>query len=235
MEPTENRKTPLSRDHAIILLDLMERFADPYKELALTVENWDAEFGLSGILSTPIGNVKMGENQYLKLARKGREGKLSMIRPTLTNPDIIIKDSSQAKEGQETQRNFSYIFVKTFIGNDHCRHYHFTSVTVQQGSQEVVVSNEEKSLQRMLNLLQSGIIIWSNEEKFSQGRRNYRLVSETQVGNPVSLGDSRMDIKAGKVATPLGINSPDNFLKSKDTYQKASKQFSNKKNRGFRI
>ena len=213
----------------------MERFAVHYTEIELTVENWDSEFGLSGILPTPIGNVKMGENQYLKLARKGREGKLSMIKPTLTNPDIIIKDRSQAKEGQKTERDFSFIFVKTFIGNDNHRLYHFTSVTVQQDSREVVVSNEEKSPQRMLNLLQTGVIVWHNEKKFSQERRNYRLVSETQDRNPVSLSDSRMDINAGKVTIPLGINSPDNFFKGKDTHQKASKQFSNKKNRGLKL
>ncbi|MCH5244192.1 MAG: hypothetical protein J1F29_04755 [Lentimicrobiaceae bacterium] len=34
-----------------------------------------------------------------------------------------------------------------------------------------------------------------------------------------------MDINAGKVTTPLGINSPDNFFKGKDTHQQASKQF----------
>ena len=55
------------------------------------------------------------------------------------------------------------------------------------------------------------------QNTFSFTNDNYRLASETQDKNPVSLSDSRMDINAGKVTIPLGINSPDNFFKSKDT------------------
>lgn len=52
----------------------------------------------------------MGENQITKLARQGREGKLGIINPTLTNPDVIIEDKSKAKDGQITERDSSYIF-----------------------------------------------------------------------------------------------------------------------------
>ena len=61
----------------------MELSAEIAPEIDLTIQNWDALFGEDGIVSTPIGNVKMGENQFTKLMRQGRNGKLGMIKPTL--------------------------------------------------------------------------------------------------------------------------------------------------------
>ena len=96
-------------------------------------------------MNTPIGEVKMGENQFTKLMRKGREGKLGMIKPTLENPDVVIETPSEANEGQITERNSSYIFVKAFTKADGSRYYYFTSVTVSKDGREVVVSNQEKT------------------------------------------------------------------------------------------
>ncbi|MGP1515513.1 MAG: PBECR2 nuclease fold domain-containing protein [Bacteroidales bacterium] len=93
------------------------------------------------MVNTPIGEVKMGENQITKLARQGREGKLGIINPTLTNPDVIIEDKSKAKDGQITERDSSYIFAKSFQKPDGSRYYCFTSVTESKGNKEVVISN----------------------------------------------------------------------------------------------
>ncbi len=123
----------------------MEKRAEPARDLPLTPENWTAEFGEDGKMNTPLGEVKMGENQYLKLARLGRNGKLGMVKPTLENPDIIIEDASRAKTGEQTERGSSYIFIKSFKGKNGERMYHFTSVTVQKDGKEVVVSNQEKA------------------------------------------------------------------------------------------
>ena len=123
----------------------MENRATEAPEVELTIENWDALFGEDGIVNTPIGEVKMGENQFTKLMRKGREGKLGMIKPTLENPDVVIDTPSEANEGQITERNSSYIFVKAFTKADGSRYYYFTSVTVSKDGREVVVSNQEKT------------------------------------------------------------------------------------------
>ena len=53
----------------------MEERANVAPEVELTIENWDALFGEDGRVVTPIGEVKMGENQFTKLMRQGREGK----------------------------------------------------------------------------------------------------------------------------------------------------------------
>ena len=149
----------LNQEEADNLIAEMENRAEPAPELELTPENWTAEFGKDGMVDTPIGKVKMGENQYQKLAQKGRNGKLGMIKPTLTNPDVIIEDKSQAKEGQQTERPSSYVFVKSFIDETGERRYYFTSVTISKEGNEVVISNQERKRNRIHTLFKEGKLI----------------------------------------------------------------------------
>lgn len=150
----------------------------------------------------------MGEHQFAKLMRQGRNGKLGMIKPTLENPDIIIEDNSEAGEGNEAERGSSYVYVKTFAKPDGSRFYYFTSVTVSQDGMEVVVSNQEKTKKRISNLLQKNAISWINEKVQS--------ASETQSEKSVSLDDSRTATQADNNTAPLGINSSE-LLDNKDT------------------
>ena len=150
----------LTKDEALTIIDDMEERAETAPEMDLTIENWDAEFGEDGIVNTPIGEVKMGENQFVKLMRKGRNGKLGMIKPTLETPDIIIEDNHENKDGVTAERDSSYVFVKAFTKSDGSRYYYFTSITVSQEGKEVVVSNQEKSRNRVLRLMLEGSVIW---------------------------------------------------------------------------
>lgn len=157
----------LSKEEASGIIAEMEERAEVAPEIALTIENWDAEFGESGIVSTPIGDVKMGENQFTKLMRQGRNGKLGMVKPTLENPDIIIEDNSEAKEPEYTERKSSYVYVKTFIKPDGSRYYYFTSVTVSKDGHEVVISNQEKRRNVLTNLLIKGKLVWKHADDVS--------------------------------------------------------------------
>ncbi|MGM9833059.1 MAG: PBECR2 nuclease fold domain-containing protein, partial [Candidatus Limisoma sp.] len=149
-----------TQEEAISFIAQMEGRAKVAPELELTIENWDAQFGEDGRVITPIGVVKMGENQFTKLMRQGRNGKLGMIKPTLEEPDIIIEDSSKAKDGDIAERNSSYVFVKAFKKADGSRYYYFTSITVSKDGLEVVVSNQEKSHNRILRLMTEGKVLW---------------------------------------------------------------------------
>ena len=150
----------LTKKEAADFIAQMELGADVAQEIPLTIENWDKEFGEDGIVSTPIGDVKMGENQFAKLMRAGRNGKLGMLKPTLEYPDAIVEENSKAKEGTHTERPSSFIFIKSFRKSDGTRYYYFTSITVSVDGKEVVVSNQEKSRNRILRLLMEGSVIW---------------------------------------------------------------------------
>jgi len=71
------------------LIAKMSERAEPVRHLDYNQENWDKEFP-EGRVNTPLGEVKMGENQFTKLAEKKRQGEFGMVKPTLENPDLII-------------------------------------------------------------------------------------------------------------------------------------------------
>ena len=188
----------LNKEEADNLIAEMENRAEPAPELELTPENWTAEFGEDGMVDTPIGKVKMGENQYLKLAQKGRNGKLGMIKPTLTNPDVIIEDKSQAKEGQQTERPSSYVFVKSFIDETGDRRYYFTSVTISKEGNEVVISNQEKSKDRIIRLME-------------EGKPAYIKKATLPSESATSAQGNRLTIPGGATLQDKNTNSSANF------------------------
>ena len=160
-------------------------------ELELTAENWYAEFGEDGIVHTPIGDTHMGENQFLKMMRDGRKSKLGMIRPTLEAPHAIVEEPSTAKEGQETERDSSYIYIRVFEKEDGSRHYHFTSVSVQRDGGEVIVSNQEKSRNQVKRLLTEGVVLWmraDNAPDTSDVDQDLYSSQGTELSDPASEG-----------------------------------------------
>lgn len=201
-------KSSMSANEAIDFVADMELIADVAPEIDLTIENWDALFGESGTINTPIGEVKMGENQFAKLMRQGREGKLGMIKPTLENPHAIVEDTSEAKGDNVTKRASAYVFIRSFKKSDGSRYYYFTSVTVSVDGKEVVISNQEKSKNRISNLLQKGVISWIN--------KNVQSASEAQSEESVLLDDSQAVTQADNNTASLGINSSE-LSDSKDT------------------
>lgn len=160
-------------------------------ELELTPENWYAEFGEDGMVHTPIGDAHMGENQFIKMMRDGRKSKLGMIRPTLEAPHAIVEEPSTAKEGQETERDSSYIYIRVFEKEDGSRHYHFTSVSVQRDGGEVIVSNQEKSRNQVKRLLTEGVVLWmraDNAPDTSDVDQDLYSSQGTELSDPASEG-----------------------------------------------
>ena len=187
---TAAQKERLTKEEASGIIAEMEEKAIVAPEIELTIENWDAQFGEDGIVSTPIGNVKMGENQFAKLMRQGRNGKLGMIKPTLETPDIIIEDASEAKDAVATERESSYVFVKTFVKPDGSRYYYFTSVTVSKDGHEVVISNQEKRRNVLTNLLMKGKLVWKHADDASSASdvADGLFSPQGNMSDPVSEG-----------------------------------------------
>ncbi|MDR0618897.1 MAG: hypothetical protein LBG17_03240 [Bacteroidales bacterium] len=158
----QRAQTPrvLTADEAEVVISEMETTAEPAPELELTPENWTIEFGENGRVETPLGQVKMGENQYFKLLKEKRTGEFGMIKPTLTNPDLIIEVPSEAKERQQTERPSSYVFIKTFTLNGK-KVRHFESVTISKDGLEVVVSNHIAGKNQIKRDLINGKVLWN--------------------------------------------------------------------------
>ena len=132
------------------LLHTLKNNAEEMPEVVeFTDENYNRLFG-NGI-DTPIGHVKMSDNQKQKMSDKKRENQMALAKRTLEDPDMIIRKPSQAKEGQVTERPFSYVFVKTFKDSEGKLATYFFSVSVKKEGLEVSMSNyipEEKNVLR---------------------------------------------------------------------------------------
>lgn len=211
----------LTKKEAADFIAQMELGADVAQEIPLTIENWDKEFGEDGIVSTPIGDVKMGENQFAKLMRAGRNGKLGMLKPTLEYPDAIVEENSKAKEGTHTERPSSFIFIKSFRKSDGTRYYYFTSITVSVDGKEVVVSNQEKSRNRILRLLMEGSVIWRTPKDATTS-------SAEKQGLDYVHPDKAEGETKGSVITPQNTSSVGKDSKQSDTKQEKSEETAKK-------
>lgn len=151
----------LTEQEATELITRMESAAEVAPVVELTPENWIAQFGEEGTVDTPIGTVKMGANQLLKLYSRKRTEYFGMIHPTLSTPDVIIEKNAPA-EGAE--RDSKYLFVKTFIKSDGSRLVHFESVTVQRDGMEVSVSSHEAETKDIKKDMQKEKILHISEK-----------------------------------------------------------------------
>lgn len=131
----------------------MEMSAVNDPQISLSPESWQNSFGLSNSIDTPLGKVKMGEGQYQKFVDKKRSAEFGMVVQTLQDPDVVFIEPSEAKEGQATERDFSYVFVKTFIRNGQKFKY-YTSVSVLKDGMEVSVSSHIASKTAIMKKLQ---------------------------------------------------------------------------------
>lgn len=159
----EDNTQPLSEADADNVIAQMESSAEVAPELELTPDNWTAEFGEDGIVSTPIGEVKMGENQVAKLFEKGRSKEFGMIKPTLTNPDVIIEVPSHSADGNE-ERSSSYLFIKTFLGKNGEKVYYFKSVTIKKNGLEISISSHYDRAKRVKEALMKGKLLYRKND-----------------------------------------------------------------------
>ena len=159
----EDNTQPLSEADADNVIAQMELSAETAPDLELTPDNWTAEFGEDGILSTPIGDVKMGENQVAKLFEKGRSKEFGMIKPTLTNPDVIIEVPSHSADGNE-ERSSSYLFIKTFLGKNGKKVYYFKSVTIKKDGLEISISSHYDRAKRVKEALMKGKLLYRKND-----------------------------------------------------------------------
>ena len=144
----------LTREEATALIADMEENAVADPNISLSPESWQQSFGLNNSIDTPLGKVKMGEGQYAKLVEKKRSAEFGMVVQTLKDPDVILIEPSTAKDGQITQRDYSYVFVKTFI-RDGRKVKYYTSVSVLKDGLEVSVSSHIANKTSILKKLES--------------------------------------------------------------------------------
>ncbi|EFL46458.1 hypothetical protein HMPREF9296_1366 [Prevotella disiens FB035-09AN] len=87
----------------------------------------------------------------LNYKKKNRTAEFGMVALTLSDPDVIFIEPSQAKDNN-TERAYSYVYAKTFKRNGEKIKY-FTSVTVAKEGLEISVSSHFVNPNKMKNKL----------------------------------------------------------------------------------
>lgn len=228
-EEVESATEGLTSEDADNLLSAMEARAEVAPDIELTPTNWVEQFGEDGMVDTPIGKVKMGENQIAKLFTKGRSSQFGMIRPTLTEPDVVVEVPSSLTEetNNDVERPTSLLFIKAFLKNDGSKVYYFKSVTVKKDGLEVSVSSHLDRKKRVEDALRKGKL----QYRFDGGAQTEHRPADVSVTTPLAgqgasskgnatIGDQSVsDMENGTLVSPQLASS-----ESKDTQTSTNEQ-----------
>lgn len=153
-----NVKSRMTKEDAVLLRKQMEDNAEQERILEHTEENWLKEFGKDSRVTTPIGSIKLGENQYKKAGRNDRIKRFGLLKPTLERPDVILEKSAP-KEGAERQTK--YLFIKSFKKADGNKILNYESITVKQGEEEVAISAHQIEPSKVVKELTESKVLWN--------------------------------------------------------------------------
>lgn len=153
-----NVKFRMTKENAVSLRKQMADNAEQERILEHTEENWQKEFGKDSRVTTPIGSIKLGENQYKKAGRNDRIKRFGLLKPTLERPDVILEKSAP-KEGAERQTK--YLFIKSFKKADGNKILNYESITVKQGEEEVAISAHQIDPSKVLKELTESKVLWN--------------------------------------------------------------------------
>lgn len=153
-----NMKSRMTKDEAVSLRKQMADNAEQERILEHTEENWQKEFGKDSRVTTPIGSIKLGENQYKKAGRNDRIKRFGLLKPTLERPDVILEKSAP-KEGAERQTK--YLFIKSFKKADGNKILNYESITVKQGEEEVAISAHQIDPSKVVKELTESKVLWN--------------------------------------------------------------------------
>ena len=163
----------------VSFLKQMQDNAETLAPRQLTKEIWDNEIK-GKVFSTPIGVVKLGENQYEKNIKKGRELEFGMLIPTIERPDAIFEEDAP-EAGAERQTK--YVFVKSFVENG-VKKINYASVSVRKDGMEVVASSHYLRDKQMLNKIEKERMLWN---RFASGSELSAQGGSTAQSNALSL------------------------------------------------
>lgn len=157
---TQSRSNEIQLQKAIELA--LEINTVPLKEIKLNRDNWN-KFFPNGTVETPIGTVKLGENQFEKLQKEDRNNLLAAMYETLSNPAIILeKETLDKNTGDFKPVN---VYGKSFIREDSNHKKIVESVVIFKNGDEISIGTHNKELGRFSRQIKTADqIIFANPE-----------------------------------------------------------------------
>ena len=125
------------------ITEKLESMAVPIVQINFSIDEYRKIFP-QGTVNTPIGEVKIGKNQFLKLAEKdyGKRQKLiGAMYQTLSDPIAIIQE--------EKENRRAYIFIKSFNADD--KTGFIVSVVVKIDDKMVAISTYKRKKREVVS------------------------------------------------------------------------------------
>ena len=125
------------------ITEKLESMAVPIVQINFSIDEYRKIFP-QGVVNTPMGEVKIGKNQFLKLAEKdyGKRQKLiGAMYQTLSDPIVIIQE--------EKENRNAYIFIKSF--NSDNKTGFIVSVVVNIDGKMVAISTYKRKKREVVS------------------------------------------------------------------------------------
>ena len=158
----------------------LKTMAEPMKYTALTGENFDRLFGKDKQVDTPLGKVKIGENQFEKLKVKNRHYLLGPMHQTLTDPLLVIQEERHGEK--------SLVYVKSFSRKRNDKVDAVTSVVVDVRGVNVSISVHRRDINNIMNKIKNpGDIVYekTNQTGGASEKLNASVSDDGTGGNGV--------------------------------------------------
>ena len=157
---TEGRGDEIQLQKAIELA--LEKNTVQLTEAELNRENWNRFFP-NGSVETPIGTVKLGENQFNKLQKEDRNNLLAAMYETLSNPSIVLeKETVDKNSGDFKPVN---VYGKSFIREDSNHKRIVESVVIFKDGNEISIGTHNKDIGRFARQIKTADqIIFADSE-----------------------------------------------------------------------
>jgi hypothetical protein len=144
-----------------LILEKFETMSVPIESTEFSIEEYRKAFP-QGIVSTPIGEVKIGKNQFYKLAEKDKGNRKILIgamKQTLFDPIVIIPEKNDNRE--------AYIFMKSFRKNEKLSI--IVSVVVSIGNDKIAISTYKRKRREIISKIKkAGVITYEKGNGTSQ-------------------------------------------------------------------
>ena len=127
------------------ILEKLVSLAVPTVKSEFTNEEYNRFFS-RGTVDTPIGEVKLGKNQFTKLAEKdggSRQGLIGAMRQTLADPVVIIRESEEERKAD--------VFIKSFLAEENKKESLIVAVVVNIQGIKIVISTYKRKRREVVS------------------------------------------------------------------------------------
>lgn len=170
--------------------ETLSKHRGTYKDIKYTKENWDKIFP-NNIVETPLGKVKLGENQFEKLdptipdpkdpkrVKQDRRHHLSYIEQTLKDPAFAIKKDDGSK----------LLYFKEIENSGKLKQY--SSIMIDKDGMHISISSHPMNYKQIKNEISKNDVVYIAKEDTTNGATNSHSSSKIVENSIIPQKDEK--------------------------------------------